>query len=117
MLVANRMLVDVGKSRRDGMLVANRVLVDVDKSRRDGMLVEDGILDDELIPTDMSSLRDFCRTTNYFSTNMSSLRDFSKQRIDFYQYLVPNGTKIERKYFYVNITFLTPHPFGTIPNY
>jgi hypothetical protein len=25
---------------------------------------------------------------------------------------VPNGTKIERKYFYVNITFLTPHPTG-----
>jgi hypothetical protein len=44
------------------------------------------------------------------STDMPSLRDFSEQRIDFYQYLVPNGTKIERKYFYVNITFLTPHP-------
>jgi hypothetical protein len=43
---------------------------------------------------------------------MSSLRDFSEQRIDFYQHLVPNSTKIERKYFYANITFLTPHPAG-----
>ncbi|MDR1023525.1 MAG: hypothetical protein LBL94_09700, partial [Prevotellaceae bacterium] len=32
--------------------------------------------------------------------------------IYFYQHFVPNGTKIERKYFYVNITFLTPHPTG-----
>jgi hypothetical protein len=70
----------------DDMSVEDDMLVNVDKSR--GIL-----LGDELIPTDMSSLR-----------------NFSEQRIDFYQHLMPNGTKIERKYFYANITFLTPHP-------
>jgi hypothetical protein len=64
MSVANRMLVDVDKSRRDGMLVANRMLVDVGKSRRDGMLVEDDMLVNVGKSTDMSSLRDFCWATH-----------------------------------------------------
>jgi hypothetical protein len=32
--------------------------------------------------------------------------------IYFYQHIVPNGTKIERKHFYLNITFFTPYLSG-----
>jgi hypothetical protein len=112
MLAENCMLVDVGKSRRDGMSVEDDKLVNVDKSRRacpersrGGWNVEQRIIFyRHVIPTG------FLLGDELISTDMSSLRDFSEQRIDFYQHFVPNGTKIERKYFYANITFLTSHP-------